>query len=162
MLSYTPHAGVYLDVELMPPEPGADYCEDWPRIDELDIERDRGAAPVVQTRHVYAWIAPRSPGDACTLSIPVGTGRTRLERGTIVAPGVCVQRAQGRWAPYRWKCVSTLTGLTIGEGHTRREAVREYWRIALQWAPADWPAAHVLQAAARRLARAPLGGEVQA
>ena len=160
MPGYTPHTGVYLDVEIVPASPGADYCDDWPRIDEIDVERE--TRPACRARHVYAWIAPRSPGDACTLSIPVGPGRARLERGTIVAPGVCVQRAQGRWAPYRWKCASTLTGLTISEGHTRREAVREYWRTALQWAPADWPATHVLMAAGRRLGRAPLGREVQA
>jgi hypothetical protein len=161
-MSFTPHTGVYVDLDLSPAEPDADYCEDFPLLDELDVERDRGADPAVRTVRVYAWVAPRAPGDACTLRVPVGTGRARLERGTIVAPGVCLQRCQGRWVPYRWLCVSTLTGLTIAVGYTRREAAREYWRKALQWAPGDWDAAHVLHSAAQRLARAPLGGEVQA
>jgi hypothetical protein len=162
MSGYTPHAGVYLDVELMPPDPGADYCEDWPRIDECDIERDRHQSEA-RTLHVYAWIAPRGPGDTCTLHVVRLDGAVVLCRAAVVAPGVAVLRDPTPWALYPWVCVSTLTGLVLARGLKRRGAIADYWHtVARQWAPADWPAAHVLQATARRLARAPLGGEISA
>jgi hypothetical protein len=162
MPSYTPHAGVYVDLDLSPAEPGADYCEDFPLLDELDIERDRGADPVVQTRHVYAWIAPRSPGDACTVRTVSVDGAIMLERGTIVASGVCVMRDRYPWSQSTWCCVSTITGLPVARGPSRRDAVVGYWDLARQYPPGGWLAAHVLMSAARRLGRAPLGGEIQA
>ena len=161
MPSYTPHAGVYLDVVLMPAQPGADYCEDWPRIDEFDIERDRHPGEA-GTLHVYAWIAPRAPGDPCTLRHVRLDGAIELRRAAIVAPGVCVRREPCRGALYPWICVSTLTGLSVGHGYTRRECVAEFWRRLREWPPGDFDAAHVLMSAARRLARAPLGGEISA
>jgi hypothetical protein len=162
-MSFTPHTGVYVDVDLSPAEPGADYCEDFPLLDEFDVERDRGADPAVRAVRVYAWIAPRGAGETCTLRVVRLDGAVELCRAAIVAPGVAVVRDPTRWALWRWVAVSTLTGSVLARGHKRRDAVADYWHtVARQWAPADWSAAHVLQAAARRLARAPLGGEVRA
>jgi hypothetical protein len=162
MPGYTPHTGVYLDVEIVPASPGADYCDDWPRIDELDIERDRGADPVVQTLHCYAWIAPRAPGDACTLRLLRAGHSSTLVRATIIDQGVCLMRSPKTRGRPVWLCVTALSGGVLARGPTRRSAARAYWLAARQWPPGHWPAAQALLAAAHRLTRSPRGGEVRA